>query len=273
MEDGRKAAAVGDNHGCPMIETVGLARGPHKGGPIKTGITSVKVNGKDAATFGDQCACFDARLVDMIMTGHASILISKRFAAREWDYTMHGGVIREGSANVFYGSKTDNDRIAMAIDRIRNSKFGQTEEGKKVVDRLEAMQSENKIRYAKPGEQGELDDQNTGGYYDPKSDQIVLNRGGPQKDDIDGTARDLTHEGTHAVIGDEEGRDSPNYVDKETRCWRNESELYNEQRNYAPGSSKSRDEFLGQKDQTGYIKNLYAQQNHPLPERPGDGGT
>jgi uncharacterized Zn-binding protein involved in type VI secretion len=251
-----------------MSVTWGLSRGPHVGGPVKTGVDKVWINGRHAATVGSNCACLQDPLVAMIVTGHTGIRIGERFAAREWDYTTHGGMVREGSRNVFYGPKTDDDRIEMAIDRIRHSKFGQTEEGKKVVERLERLQREDKIHYAAGVEGEKLEADKTGGYYDPKTDQLVINNGGPQKDDVDDTARTLAHEGTHAVIADEEGRDSPNYVDKETRCYRNECELYKEQRTYAPESAPGMEGFIKQKDQEGYVRQMYKDWGHPLPERP-----
>jgi uncharacterized Zn-binding protein involved in type VI secretion len=242
----------------------------HQNGQVKTGIGTVLVNGSAAAVFTSQCGCWYAPAGNMIATGHPRVFIGGLFAAREWDYTSHGGHVRTATAspNVFYGTKTDADRIEMAIDRIRHSKFGQTEEGKKVVAKLEELQAQDKIHYADAHEATQMDMHAERGEYNPQTDQITLNPQGPDdKDDVDATARDLTHEGTHAVDGDK-----PNYVDTETKCWSNETELYKEQNPGYPGPSDEHDRFLAAPDKEGYIEQKYKEDGNPLERRPPPSG-
>jgi len=267
MADGRRAAVVGGDHVCPMIDPI--TSKAHVRGRVVDGAFNVWVVGKLAAVRGSQCECSGAPAENIIITGHPGVFIGGRFAAREWDYTAHGGIVRWGAASVYYGMKTDAELIKMAIDRIRHSKFGQTEKGKELVDKLEKLQAADKIHYADMFERKQMDDADQKAHYDPVHGDITLNPDGPhEKNDVDDTARVLTHEGTHGVIADKEGAYSENYVDKETDCWQNQSDLYKDQSVYAPHSDKDTDAFDAAPNKEAYIKQQYKDAKIDLPDRP-----
>lgn len=87
------AARVNDLHTCP--------KGPHKGGPILKGATTVQIGGHNAARMGDACQCEGEP--DAIAKGSATVQIENQPAARMGDPTVHGGVVAAGFAKVFIG--------------------------------------------------------------------------------------------------------------------------------------------------------------------------
>jgi uncharacterized Zn-binding protein involved in type VI secretion len=88
------AARVTDMHICPM-QTPTPVPIPHVGGPIlPPGFVQVRIGGMPAACVGDNCICAGAGLTDPIMMGSTSVKIGGKFAARQGDTTMHGGVIQ-----------------------------------------------------------------------------------------------------------------------------------------------------------------------------------
>jgi len=66
------------------------------------GSANVFVNGKSACRTGDQLQCNSSSL-DTVSGGSSSVFINGLPAARAGDPTAHGGVITEGSGNVFIG--------------------------------------------------------------------------------------------------------------------------------------------------------------------------
>lgn len=95
------AARVGDMHMCPMI-TPGVPPIPHVGGPIlPPGGINVLIGGLPAATVGSMCTCVGPP--DSIIRGSFTVLIGGRPAARQFDNTMHGGMIMMGLPTVIIG--------------------------------------------------------------------------------------------------------------------------------------------------------------------------
>jgi uncharacterized Zn-binding protein involved in type VI secretion len=85
------AARLGDKHECP-----------HGGGQIQPSCSpDVFINGLPAARLGDVTE--DSIGHDPIVQGEPSVRINGKPAARLSDKTDHGGVITQGSPNVFIG--------------------------------------------------------------------------------------------------------------------------------------------------------------------------
>src|SRR5207237_248020 len=151
---------------------------------------------KNAARVGDPVACPPDAIfssVAVISAGRADVLINGNPAARIWDQTSHAGVIRQGAPRVYIGgSGADGDTLALAILRLKASAFGQTAEGKRVLARLEEMQAAGKLDF------GPLNGQQ-GRYVYEGEGKGTLRIHGDYRDDVEGTARLLAHEGTHAL--------------------------------------------------------------------------
>jgi len=93
------AARVSDLHVCSMVNPGPV---PHIGGPIiGPGISSVVIDGMNAAVVGDLCVCMGPP--DVIATGSTSVTIGGRAAARRGDLTVHGGAIVGGCSTVIIG--------------------------------------------------------------------------------------------------------------------------------------------------------------------------
>jgi len=99
---GKPAARIGDNHVCPEVTVIV----PHVGGPIVEGSENVFINGKPAARVGDMATCVGP--TDHIATGSPTVFINGKPAARMGDMTEHGGVIIDGSGNVFIGDSSSS---------------------------------------------------------------------------------------------------------------------------------------------------------------------
>jgi uncharacterized Zn-binding protein involved in type VI secretion len=100
------AARVGDVHLCPIVQPVGTVVFTHVGGPIQSpGAPSVLIGGLAAAIVGSLATCTGAPpgVLDSIVAGSATVLITGTPAARVGDSTAHGGKIQMGSANVTIG--------------------------------------------------------------------------------------------------------------------------------------------------------------------------
>lgn len=93
----KPVARVGDDHQCPKY----TASTPHKGGPILKGSGFVKVNGIPVARVGDSLHCRIEK--DQIKSGIDSISVGGKSMAKAGLKAEHGGVITEGSSNVFVG--------------------------------------------------------------------------------------------------------------------------------------------------------------------------
>lgn len=101
---GSPAARVTDAHSCPLSD------GPkrHKGGPIlPPGKPTVLIGGLPAATVTDLCAC--RSVPDIIMQGAKTVLINGLPAARQYDKTVHGGMITMGCPSVLIGGPVYED--------------------------------------------------------------------------------------------------------------------------------------------------------------------
>ncbi|MDY6981489.1 MAG: PAAR domain-containing protein [Pseudomonadota bacterium] len=92
------AARITDMHTCPMV--TGIV--PHVGGPIIGPCVPTVLIGKlPAAVVTDSCTCVGPP--DTIIKGSATVLITKKPAARIGDSTAHGGVIVLGFPTVIIG--------------------------------------------------------------------------------------------------------------------------------------------------------------------------
>ena len=89
----RPVARVGDYHKCPKIG--------HSGGPILKGSSNVLVNGMPLARVSDPAHCRPGN--DAISSGVDSIIVNGLAMASQKDSSSHGGVIKEGSPNVYVG--------------------------------------------------------------------------------------------------------------------------------------------------------------------------
>lgn len=98
------AARVGDLHVCPQ-QTPGVPPIPHIGGLIiLSGVPTVLIGGKPAATVGNQAICSGCPgVMDTIIKGSTKVLIAGKPAARLGDTTAHGGTITMGCPTVLLG--------------------------------------------------------------------------------------------------------------------------------------------------------------------------
>lgn len=256
MPNGREAARVGDKHFCNQVEK---ASPPHDGGEVAPpGLKTVLINGMAAARFADLVPCKDGG-PNFIAGGRRDVLIGWMLAARRWDRTSHGGMITEGSKTVLIGFVNDAARIALAIDRIRCSAFGQTEEGKKVIKKLEDLHRDGKITFASL-------DVGEGARYLWAEKEIKISD--ESRNNTEKLAQSLTHEATHACINDEyPGGCKDQDLDDELRCFNNELEIYKESRKNHGSRDKQSEELLGasQEDRKKKLKERYG-------SSPGTGG-
>ena len=93
------AARVGDMHICPQFS----GNTPHVGGPINPpGAPTVFIGGLAAACAGNPCTCAGGP-PDAIKSGSSSVMIEGKPAARLGDSTTHGGKIMAGEFTVTIG--------------------------------------------------------------------------------------------------------------------------------------------------------------------------
>lgn len=114
---------------------------------------------------------------------------------------------------------TPEQNIAAAIDKIKASDFAKTDEGKKVVAKIDDLQKAGKIGFgAGPGTRG-----------DWTGDKIRV--GDDYKNNVDAIASELVHEATHAVNEDEFPESKKKLtIDEEMRTNTNQLDFYEEQR-------------------------------------------
>ncbi len=93
---GKPIALVGHHHSCPKVEPGPV---PHIGGPVQSGVATVRVNGKPVACVGDTLVCAVGG-PDTIASGSSVVRINGKAVARQGDTTEHGGVIAAGHAAV-----------------------------------------------------------------------------------------------------------------------------------------------------------------------------
>jgi len=107
-----------------------------------------------------------------------------------------------------------------AINNIKASDFAKTEEGKKVVKKIEALQKDGKIEHAS------LAGTKRGEWNGSK-----IRASDKYKDDPDATASELVHEATHALNEDEHpASKTKNTIDEEMRTNDNQLDYYETQR-------------------------------------------
>lgn len=106
---GMPAARLLDLHVCPVVNVLV----PHVGGPIVGPcVPNVLIGGLPAARITDKAFCVGPP--DMIVKGSATVLISRRNAARMTDLTTHGGVIATGCFTVLIGDLAEGADIGAA---------------------------------------------------------------------------------------------------------------------------------------------------------------
>jgi len=114
----RPVARIGDDHQCPKRNDDGSA---HKGGPVVTGSPTMKANGRPVARVGDKVHCNGS--TDTVIKGIDNLLVDGKPIAVQGSKCAHGGLIVEGSPNVFVEEYTDAHKAehfakmrAMGID-------------------------------------------------------------------------------------------------------------------------------------------------------------
>lgn len=212
------AARVDDDHLCPLVE----GGKPHVGGPLSPpGAWDVLIGGKQAIRVLDTAKC--AGSLDLVKKGAPMVLIGGLHAARKGDPTVHTGVIMEGFPMVLIGGSTppatDEEALDEAMNLIRTSEFGKTEEGKKVLAKLEAMKRNGDIRF-KHFDGGIRGEYGSGGV----SVNEKYNR------DPDAIASELVHEATHGIESDNHIFPHGNTIDEEMHTNNNQLDIYEEQR-------------------------------------------
>jgi hypothetical protein len=115
---------------------------------------------------------------------------------------------------------SDDETINEAIEKVKESDFAKTEEGKKVVKKLEDLKKEDKIKFKK------LEDTTRGEWSDG---EIAVNDS--YNKDPETTASELVHEATHAVNEDDfpESK-TKSTIDEEMRTNTNQLTFYKEQK-------------------------------------------
>jgi uncharacterized Zn-binding protein involved in type VI secretion len=210
---GRKAARIGAQTTCMT----------HDSGEVSQGKYTVVVEGLAAACMGTGVLC-EGGVPGVVLFGDPTVLAEGTPMARQFELAAHVGLIVSGAHNVEIGTPTDDEWIALSILRIKLSQFGQTETGKAIVAQLEKMQAEGKISFGPT--------HNDDAQYDGADRSITVSDN--DRGNVDATASDLTHEGTHAY--DDRNRpdgtvppSSHDNPEREYPAFDNESELYKEQ--------------------------------------------
>ncbi|MDR2093417.1 MAG: type VI secretion system tip protein VgrG [Azoarcus sp.] len=108
-----------------------------------------------------------------------------------------------------------------AIDNIKNSRFGQTAEGVKVVAKIEELDNAGKIK-------SETLDFDVRGSFRLQDGAITVNSSYASDPDV--IASELVHEATHAVHREGLPASTTNTVDEEVRTNENQLDFYEEQR-------------------------------------------
>jgi hypothetical protein len=208
-------------HVCPLVEPE-----VHKGGPIRAAGYHVNVCGLHIAMVRSGCLCReDEDTSNFINVGAADVLVGgERGVSRRWYTTAHGGMVVEGCWSVQLHAASF-DAIAAAIDRLAATPFGQTEEGRRIIERLRQQHAAGKIRIV--NEPPEKHDASAD--FDPDTDVITIYTLDPQVEDM---SAHLAHEGSHAL---NERRRREGYVHRgrmgdEMDAWDNGTRVYEEQK-------------------------------------------
>jgi len=245
---GMPAARMGDMHTCPML-TVAV---PHATGPIVLGAFNVLVGGMPQARMMDMCVCVGPP--SMVTLGAFTTLVGMAGAFGGGLGGALGAILGvvlagagtsspsspsspspvpvpypntteqpkedAGPASAGKGGSPKKDTVEEAIVKIEKSKFGQTDEGKKVTKKLRQLQKDGKIEFKK------LPDKTRGDWGDGK---IGVNN--KYAGDVDATASELVHEGSHAVNEDEfPASKTKATIDEEMRTNKNQVDFYKEQK-------------------------------------------
>lgn len=112
----KPAARIGDSHSCPMVTPGGV---PHKGGKIISGCKTVWIENELAAIVGNVCLC-NGGFLDVITSGSPGVFIEGKSAARQSDLCAHGGKITSGSATVFIGGLSKEEKIIIINQAIQD---------------------------------------------------------------------------------------------------------------------------------------------------------
>lgn len=204
MIDGRPAAHINCTVSCTGVTSSGLAHPPPASPPpIVMGSSTVQVHGLPASRWvpsGDQAVCC-AQLGDAAQAATRTVLI--------------GGP----PVTILPAPTTDDETLMQAMFRVRNSAFAQTPEGQLVVARLNRMYNDGDLSYHS------MASTRVGSWNNTRQD-IRINDS--YNRDVERTASNLTHEGTHGVDFDEHGVSRS--IDEEQRTHENQLDFYEEQR-------------------------------------------
>lgn len=95
----KPAARFSDPHTCPT----------HTGGPAQSSVHDVLINGLLAVGAGDVALCDGP--TDYVTTGAELALVRGKLMARVDSHTMHGGLVVDGSPNVFVGGASGGGTV------------------------------------------------------------------------------------------------------------------------------------------------------------------
>jgi uncharacterized Zn-binding protein involved in type VI secretion len=232
----RLVALKADQHACPLCDF----GKPHRGGVIESGAASVRIGARPIARQSDWCSCDLMTTWNAVDSGCGEVLVCGLPVARVSDKTAHGGMILKGDDHHVYVCNQDKpDAIDLAIDRLAATPWGQTDDGRRIIDKLRAMQAAGAIRYGDlPEDCHVVQDEGhltggpctwVGGKYRPEDQTILVN--GVHRDDVDTIALVLAHEGQHAQDHEDGAfQKDDNERALERRGWDTESEVWKQQR-------------------------------------------
>ncbi len=221
------------------------------------GAAQVLIGGKPAARISCVASCIGP--TDFVKKGAPQVMIEGLAAARKGDGTAHGGCVMQGFAMVLIGGAmaptSDAETMEDALNLIRASDFAQTEEGRKVLARLEALREQGKLSFEQLKDDRRA--QTSAGGAVSVADRY--NR------DPDTTASELVHEGTHSMVhAGDTSPDQKKTLDEEMRTNTNQLNFYEEQRDtYRDDELEKRRKLLADGDPAG----------QPSQELCGEGST
>jgi uncharacterized Zn-binding protein involved in type VI secretion len=214
-----RAARMSDSVVCPDAG--------HASSRIDQGESTVLIGGRPAARHDDAVRCPWREHESVVVAGEYEVLIGGSRAARIADETGSGGMISEGCPDVLI-DESGFDAVAAAIARIRLSPYAETEEGKRVLAKLEylrAIKTSNRVRVEPP-----QDDRAEGA---STAHEVVAY---VDKGDVNKVAAILVHETTHSLDPRELPKDATEkdaenlQVARERAAWDAELAYYREQR-------------------------------------------
>lgn len=155
---------------------------------------------------------------------------------------------------------SDAETIAQAMFRVKTSRFAQTDEGRRLVDKLEDVYGANNVVY--------VDDDTIRGRW-AQGGVLQVNGNNGRNRDPEFTASELVHEGTHGLDREEHGHEGrSNSIDEEVRTNNNQLDFYEEQqeRGYNDPTLNNRAEERNNNNLRGDLRDRYpdAPEQRPL---------